>query len=94
MWPYPRLLGIEMPFIQAALGGANGSAMAVAASEADGLGFLPCAMLDADKIRAEIGVVRQQTAKRSTSISSVTVGLALRLQRDRSQTARSFCVGD
>ena len=40
MWPYPRLLGIEMPFIQAALGGANGSAMAVAASEADGLGFL------------------------------------------------------
>ncbi len=66
MWPNPRLLdllGIELPIVQAPMAGANGSAMAIAASEAGGLGSLPCAMLDADKVRAEIGVIRQQTAK-------------------------------
>ncbi len=66
MWPNPRLLdlfGIELPIIQAPMGGANGSAMVIAASEAGGLGSLPCAILDGDKVRAEIGVIRQQTAK-------------------------------
>ncbi len=66
MWPDRRfldLLGIELPIIQAPMAGANGSAMAIAVSEAGGLGSLPCAMLDADKVRAEIGVIRQQTAK-------------------------------
>jgi len=43
------------------MAGANGSAMAIAVSEAGGLGSLPCAMLDADKVRAEIGVIRQRT---------------------------------
>jgi len=66
MWPDRRLLdllGIELPIIQAPMAGANGSAMAIAASEAGGLGSLPCAMLDAAKARAEIGVIRQRTAK-------------------------------
>ncbi len=66
MWPDRRLLdliGIERPVIQAPLAGANGSAMAIAASEAGGLGSLPCAMLDAAKVRAEIGVIRQRTTK-------------------------------
>ena len=66
MWPNPRLLdllGIELPIVQAPMAGANGSAMAIAASEAGGLGSLPCAMLDVVKVRAEIGVIRQQTAK-------------------------------
>jgi nitronate monooxygenase len=66
MWPNRRLLdlvGIELPIVQAPMAGANGSAMAIAASEAGGLGSLPCAMLDAAKVRAEIGVIRQQTAK-------------------------------
>ena len=66
MWPDRRLLdllGIELPIIQAPLAGANGSAMAIAVCEAGGLGSLPCAMLDADKARAEIGVIRQQTAR-------------------------------
>ena len=39
---------------------AGGSALA-AATAAGGLGSLPCAMLDVDKIRAEIRVIRQQT---------------------------------
>ncbi len=66
MWPDRRLLdllGIELPIIQAPMAGANGSAMAIAVAEAGGLGSLPCAMLDADKVRAETGVIRQQTSK-------------------------------
>ena len=66
MWPNRELLdliGIERPIIQAPMAGANGSAMAIAVSEAGGLGSLPCAMLDAATARAEIGVIRQQTAK-------------------------------
>ncbi len=66
MWPNRELLdliGIELPIIQAPLAGANGSAMAIAVCEAGGLGSLPCAMLDAAKVRAEIGVIRQHTAK-------------------------------
>lgn len=66
MWPNRRLLdlvGIELPIVQAPMAGANGSAMAIAVSEAGGLGSLPCAMLDATKARTEIGVIRQGTAK-------------------------------
>ncbi len=66
MWPNRELLdliGIDFPIIQAPMAGANGSAMAIAVSEAGGLGSLPCAMLGAAKVRAEIGVIRQQTAK-------------------------------
>lgn len=66
MWPDHRLLdlfGIDLPIIQAPMAGANGSAMATAVSEAGGLGSLPCAMLDAAKVRAEIGVIRQRTAR-------------------------------
>ena len=66
MWPNRQLLdliGIDLPIIQAPMAGANGSAMVIAVSEAGGLGSLPCAILDAVKARAEIGVIRQQTAK-------------------------------
>ncbi len=66
MWPDRRLLDlfkIELPIIQAPMAGACGSAMAIAVSEAGGLGSLPCALLDVPKIRAELGVIRQRTAK-------------------------------
>ncbi len=66
MWPDRRLLelfDIELPIIQAPMAGANGSAMAIAVSEAGGLGSLPCAMLDAPKVRAALGVIRQRTAR-------------------------------
>jgi len=55
------LFGIDLPFIQAPMAGAQGSAMAIAVSNAGGLGSLPCAMLTPDKMRAEMGVIRQQT---------------------------------
>lgn len=66
MWADRRvldLLGIELPILQAPMAGANGAAMAIAVSQAGGLGALPCAMLDGERIRAEMGVIRQQTAK-------------------------------
>ncbi len=65
-WPDRRLLdliGIELPVIQAPLAGGNGPAMAIAASEAGGLGSLPCGMLDTTKAREEIGIIRQRTTK-------------------------------
>jgi hypothetical protein len=46
-----RLLGVELPIIQAPMAGVQGSAVAVAVSNAGGLGSLPCAMLSLDAIR-------------------------------------------
>lgn len=57
------MFGIELPIIQAPMAGASGSEMAIATSEAGGLGSLPCAMLDAANARAEIAVIRQRTSK-------------------------------
>lgn len=56
-WPDRRivdLLGIELPILQAPMAGATGSAMAIAVSNAGGLGALPCAMLSAEQIRQEL----------------------------------------
>ena len=64
MWPNSRLcetLGIDLPIIQAPVASAGGSALAAAATAAGGHGSLPCAILDVDKIRTEIRVIRQQT---------------------------------
>lgn len=57
------LFGIDLPILQAPMAGAQGSAMAVAVSEAGGLGALPAALLPMDKLRAELGVIRQRTSK-------------------------------
>ena len=58
-----QLLGIELPIIQAPMAGVQGSALAVAVSEAGGLGSLPCAMLGAEAMRQELAAIRAQTAK-------------------------------
>ncbi len=66
MWPNQSLMDlfeIELPIVQAPMAGANGSAMVIAASEAGALGSLPCGMLDAEKVHAETGIIRQQTSK-------------------------------
>lgn len=49
-----ELLGSELPIIQAPMAGVQGSALAIAVCDAGGLGSLPCGMLSADKIVAEI----------------------------------------
>ena len=58
-----KLLGIEHPILQAPMAGANGSRMAIAVSQAGGLGALPCAMLSAEQARAELTLIRAETSK-------------------------------
>ena len=56
-----RLLNIDLPLIQAPMAGVQGSALAIAVSQAGGLGSLPCAMLSADAMRAELAAIRAAT---------------------------------
>lgn len=58
-----QLLGIELPIIQAPMAGVQGHALAVAVSNAGGLGSLPCAMLGLDALRHELAAIRAQTSK-------------------------------
>ena len=58
-----QLLGIELPIIQAPMAGVQASALAVAVSNAGGLGSLPAAMLSLDMLRQELAAIRAQTAK-------------------------------
>ena len=57
------LLGTELPIIQAPMAGVQGSALAVAVSNAGGLGSLPCAMLGADAMHEELTTIRAQTTR-------------------------------
>lgn len=58
-----KLFGTELPVIQAPMAGVQGSALAIAVSNAGGLGSLPCAMLGVDAMRKELAAIRAQTAK-------------------------------
>jgi nitronate monooxygenase len=63
MMTLQTLLGIEFPIIQAPMAGVQGSVLAVAVSNAGGLGSLPCAMLSLDAMRSELVAIKAQTAK-------------------------------
>lgn len=56
-----QLLGVELPIIQAPMAGVQGSALAVAVSNAGGLGSLPCAMLSPDALQTELAAIKAQT---------------------------------
>ena len=58
-----QILGTELPLIQAPMAGIQGSAMAIAVSNAGGLGSLPCAMLSPDAMRSELTAIRTGTDK-------------------------------
>ena len=58
-----QLLGIELPLIQAPMAGVQGSALAIAVSNAGGLGSLPCAMLGIEALRQAVGEIRLHTQK-------------------------------
>ena len=58
-----QLLGIELPIIQAPMAGVQGSALAVAVTNAGGLGSLPCAMLSLEELAQELAAIREQTDK-------------------------------
>jgi nitronate monooxygenase len=59
---YLDLAGIAEPIIQAPMAGANLAAMAVAVSQAGGLGSLPCGTLNPAAARRELDLIRQQTS--------------------------------
>ena len=61
MMTLQSLLGIELPIIQAPMAGVQGSALAVAVSNAGGLGSLPCAMLGLDAMRGELAAIKAQS---------------------------------
>jgi nitronate monooxygenase len=53
----------ELPVIQAPMAGSQGSALAIAVSNAGGLGSLPCALLAPQAIRAELSAITAATGK-------------------------------
>jgi len=57
------LVGVELPIIQAPMAGVQASALAVAVSNAGGLGSLPGAMLGPDALRKELAEIRARTVK-------------------------------
>jgi nitronate monooxygenase len=66
MWPDNRfidLVGSEHPIIQAPMAGSSSVYMAVAVSEAGGLGSLACATLDVEELREELASAGRMTDK-------------------------------
>lgn len=57
-----QLLGITLPLVQAPMAGVQGSALALEVCRAGGLGSLPCAMLSPDALRAELDILKNQSA--------------------------------
>ena len=58
-----QLLGIELPIIQAPMAGVQDHRLAVAVSNAGGLGSLPAAMLSLEVLRTELAALQAQTGK-------------------------------
>ena len=66
MWPDRRILelfGIELPILQAPMASSTFAEMAIAVSEAGGLGALPMALLGPDQARAELATLRAGTTR-------------------------------
>ena len=57
------LLGIDIPLIQAPMAGVQGSALALAVSNAGALGSLPAAMLTPEALRSELQALRAGTTR-------------------------------
>jgi len=65
-WSDRRLLdlfGIDHPIIQAPMAGASSGQMAIAVSQAGGLGSIAAAMLTAETLRTELQIVQQGTGR-------------------------------
>lgn len=66
MWADRRILDlfrIELPIVQAPMAGAGLADLAIAVSEAGGLGSLPTAQLSLDQLRSEVQTIRRRTTK-------------------------------
>ena len=58
-----KCVGVELPIIQAPMGGAAGPALAAAVSNAGGLGTLPLWRADPDNVRRQIRETRALTSR-------------------------------
>jgi len=58
-----EVLSIELPIIQAPMAGVQDSRLAIAVSNAGGLGSLPCAMLSLEAMRDELATIQAQTSR-------------------------------
>ncbi len=58
-----QLLGIDLPVIQAPMAGVQGAALAIAVSNAGGLGSLPCALLSPAGLREELAALKAGTSR-------------------------------
>ncbi|MEO8443104.1 MAG: nitronate monooxygenase [Betaproteobacteria bacterium] len=63
MMTLQKLLGIELPLIQAPMAGAQAGALAIAVCNSGGLGSLPCALLSVDAMRKELGQIKASTTR-------------------------------
>lgn len=59
---FAKLLGLDIPIIQAPMAGVQAGALAAAVSQAGALGSLPCALLTPETMRKELELVRSRTA--------------------------------
>lgn len=59
---FTNLARIELPLLLAPMAGPGTPELAIAVSEAGGLGSLPCAMLSAEQMGRDLGVIRQRTS--------------------------------
>src|SRR5258707_5341278 len=65
-WSDRRLLdlfGIDHPIIQAPMAGASSAQMAIAVSQAGGLGSIAAAMLTAQALRTQLQILQQGTGR-------------------------------
>jgi len=65
-WPDKRivdLLGIEVPIVLAPMAGPGTAELAIAVSEAGGLGSLPCAQLSVEQARDALKLIRSRTSR-------------------------------
>ncbi len=58
-----QLFGIDLPIIQAPMAGVQTSALAIAVSNAGGLGSLPCAMLTPELLQTELAAIQDGTTR-------------------------------
>src|SRR5450830_1617880 len=65
-----KLLGIDLPIIQAPMAGVQGHALITAVCNAGGLGSLPCAMLTPEVLRKELEQSVPAPTSPTTSIFS------------------------
>lgn len=56
-------LGMDHPIVLAPMAGPGTAELAIAVSEAGGLGSLPCAMLSPEHIKAQVQIIQQRTSR-------------------------------